>query len=137
MAITGDLPSSAALVGGAALGWGLDLAIDKYWPAGRLVAAGVGLVTAAAIYPAARRGRRGGADGRREALTLAAAAGLSATVTRLPSDRARRLLGLGWMAHAGYDAVVTHDTSSSRLPSWYPAGCAGYDLALGTRLLLK
>lgn len=136
MAITADLPSSAALIAGAGLGWGLDLAIEKYWPSGRLVAAGVGLVSAAAVYPAARRGRRGGADGRREALTLAAAAALAATVPRLPSDRARRLLGLGWLAHAGYDAVVTHDTSSSRLPSWYPAGCAGYDLGQGTRLLL-
>lgn len=136
MAITADLPSSAALAAGAAAGWGLDLAIEKYWPTGRLVAAGVGLVAAAAIYPAARRQRRADADGRREALTLAAAAGLAASVTRLPSDRARRLLGLGWMAHAGYDAVVSHDTGSSRLPSWYPSACAGYDLALGTRLLL-
>jgi hypothetical protein len=47
--------------------------------------------------------------------------------------RRRQLVAAGWLAHAGFDAAfVPHD--GSRIPAWYPAMCAGYDVALAGRL---
>jgi len=46
---------------------------------------------------------------------------------------AGRLVGFGWAAHAIFDALVG-DEHGRRLPRWYPALCAGYDLAFGAAL---
>ena len=53
---------------------------------------------------------------------------------RGPRPRANRLLAAGWASHALFDAVHGHD-ESSRLPRWYPAVCAGYDLVVCGHLL--
>jgi hypothetical protein len=72
-----------------------------------------------------------------EAIQLVAACALAAIALRLPAVTARRVLGAGWIAHALYDAVFTHDAESTRLPTTYPASCAGADIAIGARLVLR
>ena len=54
----------------------------------------------------------------------------------LPGRTTRRILGVGWIAHAAYDAVFTHDPAVTRLPTTYAAACAGADIAMGARLIL-
>jgi hypothetical protein len=39
------------------------------------------------------------------------------------------------VAHAGFDAAFSHDATASRIPSWYPAACAGYDVAFAALLI--
>jgi hypothetical protein len=115
---------------GAAAAVGVDKVTDEVMPARRLDGAALGLLTAAGIYPAARRrgfGTRG------EKAVLISAGAVVAAAAALPARRAQ-LLAAGWIAHAGFDALFTPHRES-RIPSWYPAVCAGYDLALGARLL--
>ena len=71
-----------------------------------------------------------------ETVTLAAACAVAATAAWLPARTARRVLGVGWAAHAVYDAVFTHDPAITRLPTTYAAACAGADIAMGARLIL-
>lgn len=120
-----------ALVGaGAALaGW----AVTKNAPAARQrESAAVGLITAAAVYPLARRGHAGNAA---EVATLAAATGLAGASLVLPEPRGRRLLAVAWLSHAAFDAAF-RPSHASRIPSWYPAACAGYDAVLAGLLLI-
>jgi hypothetical protein len=122
--------NALGLAVGAAAAVGVDRMTAQVMPARRLDGAALGLLTAAGIYPAARR--RGFGTLSEKAVLLGAAAVVAATVA-MPARRAQ-LLAAGWIAHAGFDAAFTsHD--DSRIPSWYPAVCAGYDLALGARLL--
>src|SRR3954452_5956607 len=88
-----------------------------------------GLAFAAAIYPAARR--RWQLDGRSagELLGVLGYGAASVLAARRPRPRANRLLAAGWASHALFDAAHGHD-ESSRLPRWYPALCAGYDLVV-------
>ena len=102
-------------------------------PRRRTAVAAVGLVAAAAVYPLSRR--RLGID-TDEAVTLAAACAVAATAAWLPARTPRRVLGVGWVAHAVYDAVFTHDAAITRLPTTYAAACAGADVAMGARLIL-
>jgi trans-aconitate methyltransferase len=39
------------------------------------------------------------------------------------------------MCHALFDLACGHGSSTWRLPRWYPALCAGFDVAYGARLL--
>jgi hypothetical protein len=90
------------------------------------------------IYPAARGGRGATrAVAARERLAVVATAGVAAAaVTRSDRTAARRMVAAGWASHALFDAV--HDRGpTSRLPGWYPAVCAGYDLALASLLLRR
>jgi hypothetical protein len=93
-----------------------------------------GLAVAAAIYPAARR--RWALDRRSasEVLGLLGYGTASVLSAQRPQPRANRLLAAGWASHALFDAVHGHD-ETSRLPRWYPALCAGYDLVLCAHLL--
>src|SRR4051794_26071657 len=94
-----------------------------------------GLAVAAAIYPAARRRWR---LDRRSAGELVGVIGYgtaSVLAARRPRPRANRLLAAGWASHALFDAAHGHD-ESSRLPRWYPALCAGYDLVVCAHLAL-
>jgi hypothetical protein len=111
---------------GAAAAVGVDVVMQRTAPQHRTPGAALGLVGAALIYPVARRGRFGDAA---EKLVLGAA-----TVTSLMAhpDR-RRLVAAGWLAHALFDAQFAPG-SASRIPRWYPAMCAGYDVALAARL---
>jgi hypothetical protein len=122
-----------ALAAGAGIALVVDTAVARLVPQRRTAAAALGLVAAAAVYPVSRR--RLGMDAR-ETVTLAAAGAVAAIAVRLPTGTARRLLGVGWAAHAMYDAVFTHDASITRLPAWYAPLCAGADIAMGARLIL-
>jgi hypothetical protein len=119
-----------AAAAGAGAAVGVDVLTERVMPARRADGAALGLLTAAAIYPAARR-RGFGTVG--EKAVLLAAGALVAAAVALPARR-MQLLGAGWIAHAGFDAAF-HPHDDSRIPSWYPAMCAGYDVALGARLL--
>jgi hypothetical protein len=123
----------AALAQGAGFAFVADIAIARLWPHRRTAIAAVGLVAAAAVYPLSRR-RLGLDTG--EAVTLVAACAVAGTAVRLPAQTARRVLGVGWVAHAVYDAVFTHDAAITRLPTSYAAACAGADIAMGARLIL-
>jgi hypothetical protein len=132
-------PDKVALVGGALLAVGTDIGTRRIAPASQLVpAAAAGLVTAAVIYPAARVGREvGKGTAVRENVAVGATvAVLGAAVATRRSRSARRIVAAGWLAHAVFDNL--HDRgATSRLPSWYPAVCAGYDVAVAGLLLAK
>ncbi|WP_068273971.1 hypothetical protein [Aldersonia kunmingensis] len=128
-----DSAGIAALVQGAGFALAADVAFARWLPRRRTAIAGVGLVAAAAVYPLSRR--QLGLDAG-EMVTLGAACAVAATAVVLPAATARRLLGVGWIAHAAYDAVFTHDAAVTRLPTTYAAACAGADIAMGARLIL-
>jgi hypothetical protein len=123
---------SAAI--GAVLGVGTDVATERAAPRHRAMALAGGLVGAAAIYPIARRKRRLGAPLAREVAGLLATGAIASVAARSTQTKARNLVAAGWAAHAAFDMV--HDSGAdSRIPSWYPAMCAGYDLAVASRLV--
>jgi hypothetical protein len=120
----------AAFAAGAGAAVSVDVLTERAMPTRRIDGAALGLLTAAAIYPAARRSGFGTGV---EKVVLIAAGAVVAVAAALPARRAQ-LLAAGWIAHAGFDAAFSpHD--DSRIPSWYPAMCAGYDVGLGVRLL--
>jgi hypothetical protein len=128
-----------AIGAGAVTGWLVESATRRVVPALRPELAALGLVVAAAIYPAARRSGRVSAPAAREAAGVAAATGLAVAGSRLgrgpnrPVCR-RGLLALGWVGHALFD--VNHEAGEGgKLPSWYPDLCAGYDVAFAAALL--
>ena len=99
-----------------------------------MIGAGIGLVTAAVIYPAARREHAPSKALVVEAGVVVAAAALAAAAAGTSPAAGRRLLALGWAAHALFDfgQGPSHD---SRLPAWYAPLCAGYDVAFAGQLL--
>ena len=88
-----------------------------------------GLAFVAAIYPAARRRWRLDRSSAGELLGVVGYGTESVLATRSPRPQATRLLAAGWATHALFDAAHGHD-EGSRLPRWYPAFCAAYDLVL-------
>jgi hypothetical protein len=129
-----NVSDAAALVVGAAAGYGADGAIAHLAPRLRTAGAAAELVTAAAIYPLARRRLTADTAMAREAAGLAATTAVAALSRNLSSKGARRLLAAAWAGHALFDGVHS-TTGGSRLPRWYPAACAGYDVALAARLV--
>lgn len=126
--------STIALLAGAALGAVTAEPLRRTGGRASVVGAGAGLVTAAVIYPAARRDHAlSGALGV-EALVVGGAAALAAVAAQGSPSAGRRLLALGWAAHALFDfgQGPSHD---SRLPDWYAPLCAGYDVAVAGQLL--
>ena len=92
-----------------------------------------GLAVAAAIYPAARRRWRLDRRSAAELLGVIGYGTASVLAARRPTPLANRLLAAGWASHALFDAAHGHD-ENSRLPRWYPAACAGYDVVVGVHL---
>ena len=127
-----DRDEMIAIAQGAAFALAADIAMARLIPRRRTAVAAVGLVAAAAVYPLSRR-RLGMDTG--EAVTVAASCAIAMTAAWLPAQTARRVLGVGWAAHAVYDAVFTHEAAATRLPSTYAAACAGADIAMGVRLI--
>ncbi len=124
--------TAAALLAGAGLGWASAEAARR---AGRrtTLLGGAGLVGAAAIYPAARRGFKPSAGLAVEAAVLAATSALTAVAVRADSTTGRRLVAAGWASHALFD-FLQGPSDDSRLPGWYPPVCAGFDFAYAARL---
>ncbi len=123
--------SVPALVVGGVLGWASAHAARRLDGRTGVVAAGLGLVGAAVIYPAARRDLGAGLGV--EAGVLLATAALTAAAVRVDSATGRRLVAAGWASHALFD-FAQGPSSDSRLPSWYAPLCAGYDVAYAARL---
>jgi hypothetical protein len=116
---------------GAAAALGADVLARRRFADQRLALTAAGLVGAAAVYPLGRRGRFG--DGLERA-TLVASTALVGASAALPSKRARLLVAAGWLSHAAFDAAFAQRSAGSRIPSWYPPMCAGYDAMVALRL---
>lgn len=119
---------------GVVAGIGTDVVVEKLAPRHRTVALAAGLVTAAAIYPIARRRRSFGGPLLREVASLVAAGAVASIAAQDRSTRTRNLVAAGWAAHAAFD-MLHRAGPDSAIPSWYPAMCAGYDLAVAGRLV--
>jgi hypothetical protein len=91
------------------------------------------LVTAALAYPLADLGAARGPERNRERAAVAVTIAIGLAGTLMPPRLRRNVLAAGWLSHAAFD-VVHHRTSSSRLPEWYPAFCAGFDAVVAGRL---
>lgn len=89
------------------------------------------LVGAAVIYPLADRTPTRMA-GPGELGAVVATLGVAIGAATLKDRSARALVAAGWCLHALFDQ--RHSSSTSRLPSWYPALCAGFDVAMATQL---
>jgi hypothetical protein len=128
--------AAAAAVVGAALAVATDHGLRSHSERKRARYAALGLVGAALVYPAAQASPSGKGERRHEWASVAAAAALVAASFRAPDPAARYTLALGWTAHAGFD--MRHKAGpESRLPRWYPALCAGYDVAVARALLRR
>ena len=128
-----DAVSAGAVIAGAALAE-LSARGARGLPADRRVGFyAAGLATAAAIYPAARRRWELDRQSAGEVLGVVGYGAASVLALRRPRPRANRLLAVAWASHALFDSVHGHD-ENSRLPRWYPAVCAGYDLVVAARL---
>lgn len=92
------------------------------------------LVTAALTYPLTdlRSGR--GPARTRELAALGATLAVGLGSAFLPTPTRRRILAAGWLSHAGFDAAHRRN-SGSRLPFWYPAFCAGFDVVVAAGLM--
>ena len=113
----------------------VDHVIDRRLPGKRVMLQAAGLTAAAVIYPAARRRRTASLAMLRELSALAGFGALSSAAARNPDTAAAaKWLAAGWTAHAAFD--FAHDGGEhSLIPAWYPALCAGYDLATAAKLL--
>jgi hypothetical protein len=124
----------ASLGVGAALAGLSDLAVTRFAARRRVPLFAVGLVAAAAIYPLFRSSRPRSAPVVRELAALLAFGAVGTAAVRGRSPNAGRVVAAGWAAHALFDMV--HDAGQhSRIPGWYPAFCAGYDLGVAAILL--
>ena len=113
-----------------------DVAAARYAPRYRAVMQSAGLPIAALIYPVARSKGDVSSHLVREGVALIGFAALSAMAARNDAARRARLLAAGWVGHAVFDLV--HETGPhSRIPGWYPAYCAGYDVGVAARLLQR
>ncbi|MFL6107094.1 MAG: hypothetical protein ACJ72D_23045 [Marmoricola sp.] len=123
-----------ALVGGAVLGWASAEAVRRLGNRGSVLGAGAALVSAAVIYPAARRDHSPSAALAVEGAVVAATTGLAIAAATTDVVRGRRWLALGWAAHALFD-FAQGPSDDSRLPAWYAPVCAGFDVAYAARLV--
>jgi Family of unknown function (DUF6010) len=119
--------TGAALLAGAVLGLATDavmLALPRQ-QARRL--SGAALAAAAGVYLGFAV-----ADGRRSALLVQVGEVLSFTaLAALAVQRdSPGLLGVGWLAHTTWDALHHRGRGSTRVRSWWPPFCVGYDMAL-------
>lgn len=120
---------------GALLGVATCAAVRRVAPQSSTRLLALTLVPVALVYPAARRSTSGaGAATMREAAGVAAMALTAVAATR--TERPGPVAAIGWLAHAGFD--LWHDAGhGSLIPGWYPAFCAGYDVAVAADLVLR
>jgi hypothetical protein len=119
---------------GAVLAGLSELAVTRFAAARRVPLFAVGLVVAAAVYPLFRSSRPRSAPVVRELAALLAFGAVGTAAVRGRSSNAARVVAAGWAAHALFDLV--HDGGRhSRIPDWYPAFCAGYDLGVAAILV--
>lgn len=77
------------------------------------------------------------ADGRRSALLVQTGEllGFTALAALAVQRDSPGLLGAGWLAHTTWDALHYGGRGPTRVRSWFPAFCVGYDAALAAPLL--
>ena len=122
------------LLAGAALGLLSAEPMRRRGGRASVIGAGIGLVTAAVIYPAARRERTASKELIIEAGVVLATTAVAAVAAGQSPVAGRRLLALGWAAHALFD-FGQGPSEDSHLPGWYAPVCAGYDFAFAGQLL--
>lgn len=127
---------------GLALSALVDAPVKKWMPRYRTPSYAAGLMVAAAVYPVARQGqaRLGSmidvSIPTREWSAVAATFAVFFGALVLPSSSARRLVAASWAIHPIFDLL--HERGpDSRLPDWYPAICAGYDLGVAGLLAVE
>ncbi len=125
--------TSAAVLNGAVLGALAAEPVRRLGGRRGVVGAGLGLVVAAGIYPAARREHAPSAAMAIEAGVVVATTALAVVAAGKSPVAGRRLLALGWAAHALFD-FGQDPSADSRLPHWYAPVCAGYDVAFAARI---
>ena|SRR5437764_10592022 len=126
------LSTGAALLAGAALGLATDavaLALPRQQArqlSGATLAAAAGIYAGFAV-----------ADGRRSALLVQAGEllGFMALAVLAVQRDSPGLLGTGWLAHMAWDALHYRGRGPTRVRTWYPPLCIGYDMALAAPLL--
>jgi hypothetical protein len=79
----------------------------------------------------------GVADGRRSALLVQTGElfGFTALAALAVQRDSPGLLGAGWLAHVTWDALHYRGRGLTRVGSWYPPLCIGYDVAVAVPLL--
>jgi hypothetical protein len=77
------------------------------------------------------------ADGRRSALLVQTGEllGFTALAALAVQRDSSGLLGAGWLAHPVWDALHYRGRGPTRVRSWFPAFCIGYDVAVAVPLL--
>lgn len=114
---------------GAAGAVGTDRLARVGGPRRQVVSLGMGLAGAAAVYPLARTGVADRRAFAAELLALASYGTMGVLAAQRADSDGRLIAGAGWLLHAVFDLVQGRG-QDSRLPRWYPALCAGYDVAL-------
>ncbi|WP_254923116.1 hypothetical protein [Rhodococcus sp. OK302] len=126
-----------AFAAGGLLSIAADRSISHRNPTRRTVVYAAGLMGAAVVYPISHLGRS--ADSAvltREWIAVLATAAVYVGGSVLPAQGAARLTAVGWLAHAVFDHGHDRGTSS-RLPQWYPALCAGFDVGVAALLCVS
>lgn len=121
------------LAAGAALAAGNLRLLASQPSARQAVLWGVGLSVAGAVYPTARKQWRPDAAAARELLGLVGYTAVAVAACRQLPPTGTRIAAAGWASHALFDLAHRH-SEGSRLPDWYPAVCAGYDLVVASHL---
>jgi hypothetical protein len=124
--------TGAVLLAGAVLGLATDAVVlarprqQARLLAGALLAAAGGVYLGFAV-----------ADGRRSALLVQTGEllGFTALAAVAVQRDSPGLLGAGWLAHTTWDALHYQGRGPTRVRSWYPALCIGYDVAVAVPLL--
>jgi hypothetical protein len=124
--------TGAALLAGAVLGLATDAVLFALPPSRPGCCPGAHLAAAGGVYLGFAV-----ADGRRSALLVQAGELLGFTaLTALAVQRdSPGLLGAGRLAHVTWDALHHRGRGPTRVRSWYPALCIGYDVAVAVPLL--
>ncbi|RJQ66968.1 hypothetical protein D5S17_34880 [Pseudonocardiaceae bacterium YIM PH 21723] len=121
--------TSIAVAVGIVVAFGFDRLVQRVAPRHATRLDALALVVAAAIYPALRSGEFREAGGLREFAGLGAYGALGLVTACKPTRPLSELVAAAWASHALFDLL--HDKGhQSRLPAWYPAFCAGFDIAL-------
>ena len=92
------------------------------------------LVVAAATYRVADLRAAAGPERRRELSAVGVTAAVGLASAGVPRETRYKLLAAGWLSHAFFDAAH-HRSSTSQLPGWYPAVCAGFDAVVAAQLI--
>jgi hypothetical protein len=124
--------TGAALLAGVVLGLATDaVALALPRQQARLLS-GAGLAAAGGVYLGFAV-----ADGRRSALLVQTGEllGFTALAALAVQRDSPGLLGAGWLAHVTWDALHYRGRGPTRVRSWYPPLCIGYDVALAAPLL--